>query len=77
MQTRRQGWGKAQDSFLPPLRRSRLGEGRSYLTQNQSWPCHLPMIDLLCVLSMDAWWNFSHELKKKGKLPMLVGRNGP
>ena len=21
--------------------------------------------DLLCVLSMDTWWNFGHELKKK------------
>ena len=20
--------------------------------------------DLLCVLSMDTWWNFGHELKK-------------
>ena len=39
MQTGRQGWGKAQDSFLPPLR-SRLGEGRSYLTHTQSWPCY-------------------------------------
>ena len=43
MQTGRQGWGKAQDSFLPPLHRSHLGEGRSYLTHNQSWPCHRPV----------------------------------
>jgi hypothetical protein len=25
--------------------------------------------DLLCVLSMDTWWNFGHELKKKKKEP--------
>ena len=40
VQTGRQGWGKAQDSFLPPPRRSRLGEGRSYQTHDQNWPCH-------------------------------------
>ena len=22
--------------------------------------------DVLCVLSMDTWWNFGHELKKMG-----------
>ena len=25
--------------------------------------------DLLCVLSMDTWWNFGHELKKKATSP--------
>ena len=25
--------------------------------------------DLLCVLSMDTWWNFGHELKKNGSGP--------
>ena len=43
VQTERQGWGKAHDSFLPPLRRSRVREGRSYVTHNPSRPCHSPM----------------------------------
>ena len=43
MQTGRQGWGKVQDLFLQPPRRSRIGEGRSYQTHNESWPCHRPM----------------------------------
>ena len=37
MQTGRQGWGKAHDSFLPPTRRSRLGEGRSYQIKTEHW----------------------------------------
>ena len=49
MQTGQQGWGKAQDSFLPPPPKRALS-----LTH-----------DPLCVLSMDTWWNFGHELKKK------------
>ena len=40
MQMGQQGWGKAQALFLPPLGPSRLGEGRSFLTHNQSWLCH-------------------------------------
>ena len=30
--------------------------------------------DLLCVLSMDTWWNFRHELKKKASMVCLSPR---
>ena len=55
--------GKAQDLFLPPPRRSRLGRGRSYLTHTQK-PALSLTHDLLCVLLLDTWWNFGHKFKK-------------
>ena len=32
--------------------------------------------DVLCVLSMDTWWNFGHELKKKRYWPFLAKCTG-
>ena len=37
---------------------------------------NMPIIltdDLLCVLSMDTWWNFVQELKKMPIISLLTG----
>ena len=65
MQTGRHGWGKAQESFLPPTRCTRLGRGRSSPPPTTQKPAVSLTHDLLCVLSLDTWWNFGHELEKK------------
>ena len=55
MQMGRPEWGKVQDSFLPTIPNPHPKPALS-LTH-----------DLLCVLSMDTWWNFGHGFKKKAK----------
>ena len=76
VQTGQQGWGKAQDSFLPLPRRSRLVEGRSYQTHSQSWPCQLPMT---CYVYLNGHLvELQSQLKKKvsDELKATFGHDG-